>query len=142
MNKRLLVCACLLVVFVVGCGKGFVGLSGRITYSDTGEPLEKGTVALTNDLIMARGVIGADGKYVIGSFTAGDGLPPGTYKVYITDAVQLVGEPPKPGTPGPSKMPEIIPLIDRKYASPDTSGMTLEVTAKTKTFDFQVDRAK
>jgi len=145
MKKILLVCVVLLVV-AVGCGKGFVKLGGQVTYSDTGEPLEKGTVALTDGKIQARGILGKDGKFVIGSHAAGDGLPPGEYTVYITDAaiVQGLPEPPAPGSPPPTyrSPPKWIPLIHSKYNTPETSELTLTVTAKTKKFDIQVDRPK
>ena len=147
---------CLFIVVAIGCGKGFVGMSGRVTYSDTGEPLEKGTVAFTDGSILARGDIGKDGRYVIGSLAAGDGLPPGTYQVFIAGAVNALEETPlsapelpKPGERGPAGRgsmppvaPTLIPLIDQKYTTPQTSGLTLEVTSKTRTFDFTVDRAK
>jgi len=118
---------------VFGCGKGFVGLGGQVTYSDNGEPLECGTVSLTNGSIQARGEIGKDGKYVIGSLVARDGLPPGPYRVCVANAVKKLWD------PNDDFLTE--PLIDVKFTDPNTSGLTLNVDASTKNkFDFQVDR--
>jgi len=172
--------ACLFIA-VAGCGKGHVKMSGRVTYSDTGEPLELGTVSFTNGTIQARGVLDKDGKYVIGMLSAGDGLPPGTYNVYVANAYRreaFQGAPPADETSasiGPpitarmvdgvvtivepqrasggsrqrGSIPEhvrqqgfSVPLINPKFMDPATSGLTLTVNSKTKTFDFTVDRAK
>ena len=134
MKNILLIVVCLFgIVIVSGCGNGNVRL---VTYSDNGEPLEVGTVALTNGAIQARGEIGKDGKYVIGSLAAGDGLPPGEYKVYVAGAVKLLSEPKE------DEIVETAPLIDEKFTTPNTSGLTLNVDASTRKFDFQVDRAK
>jgi hypothetical protein len=39
-----------------------------------------------------------------------------------------------------SEEPILEELIDMKYGRPDTSGITVNVDASTKVFDFQVDR--
>lgn len=123
---------CLFTV-VTGCGNGFVGMKGRVTYSDNGEPLEAGTVTFTSEMFQARGDIEKDGNYVIGSLTDNDGLPPGTYTVYISNADSLSGS---------QENPVKTPLIDGKYASPKTSGLSVIVDGSTKKYDFTVDRKK
>ena len=123
----------LLVPITFGCGSGKVQLSGTVTYSDTGEPLEAGTVAFQTEKFFARGTLGTDGKYVVSSISANDGMLPGKYRVYISGAHRQIGETAE-GTP------IMEPLIEAKYELPETSGMTLEVDKNTKTFDIQVDR--
>ena len=148
-------CLCL-VIAGTGCS-GMVGLSGQVTYSDTGEPLEAGTVAFVSDRHQAMGTIGQDGRYVVGSLREADGLPPGRYRVFITDAIivtnseeleqaaELAAEQGTGGTAGGraiSIMPMIEHLIDPKFTSPDTSDLVVEVgTSRRNTFDIQVDRA-
>lgn len=126
--------AALILVPLFGCNSGQVGMGGRVTYSDTGEPLEAGTVSFTTPTFHARGEIQKDGKYTIGSFSEKDGLPPGKYQVYISGAVREEGR-------TPQGMPILVPLIDAKFTDPAKSGITCEVTAATKTLDIKVDRA-
>jgi len=120
---------------VVGCGGGKVGLRGKVTFSDDDSPLTVGTVCFETDTFIARGVLQGDGSYSMGSMSNSDGLPPGIYRVYVTGAVRA---PDNAG--GGMTMP--IPLIDSKFASGRSSGITAEITTSTKTFDFQVDRAR
>lgn len=133
--KKLQWIAVLLVILpLVGCGKGYVPMGGRVTYSDNGEPLEKGTVAFTQGVFQARGEIKEDGRYTIGSFEESDGLPKGTYQVSVgnsDDTVMLNID---------TNTYKTIYRIDDKFADPATSGLTVEVDRKTRTFDFQVDR--
>ncbi|MDR0611691.1 MAG: hypothetical protein LBG58_16405, partial [Planctomycetaceae bacterium] len=73
-----------------------------------------------------------DGTYVVGSISEKDGLPEGKYNVYIFGAVKLDGKT-KDG------MNMMIPLIDKKYSSPNTSGITVEVPVSGGKFNFQVE---
>ena len=124
----------LFVPIALGCGSGKVSLRGTVTYSDDGTPLEAGTVSFQADASFARGVINKDGTYTASSVSAKDGLPPGHYKVYISGANRQVGV-------AASGEPNLEPLIDKKYESPETSGLAVDVDRSTKTFDIQVDRA-
>jgi len=134
MNKIILLfIAFTLPLFLVGCSD-HVQLSGQVTYSDDGTPLEAGTVIFQTDTFQARGSIGAEGRYTLATLKEGDGLPPGKYTVYVNSAFR--GELP----PG-AAFPVQIELITPKYASPDTSGLEVDVDRSTRTFDFQVDRA-
>ncbi len=135
MKKTAGICIILALLFTsVGCPSGLVPMSGRVTYSDNGEPLETGTVSFTTSRFHARGTIKEDGRYTIGSYTEDDGLPPDTYQIYVSGAVRYEGED-KDGRP------IAVPLIDEKFTAPATSGLTLKVDGSTKTLDFQVDRA-
>lgn len=135
--KNLFYCLAIfsLVFLAGGCDNGQVNLGGTVTYLDTGEPLECGTVNFTTDSFQARGDIRAGGKYTAGSYKENDGLPPGTYKVYISGAQREEGQ-------DKGGMPVYVPLIDSKFENASTSGLELTVDAKTKTFDIKVDRAK
>ena len=113
----------LLVLSVCGCGEN-VPLKGKVTFSDDGSPLTRGTVIFVKENFQSRGVIQPDGTFNVTSVNPGDGLPPGTYKIGIVDAVDT----------------DVIPLIDPKHTSPDNSGLTLTVDSSTKSYDIKVDR--
>jgi len=131
---------------VWGCGSGNVGLSGKITFSDDGSPLTVGTVYLSSGAHLARGDINSDGTYQIGSLSQKDGLPPGTYRVYVSGAVKEDtaggGGGGMRGNMGGSMGANVVPLIDPKFTNANSSGIEVEVTPSLKTFDFQVDRAR
>ena len=138
-NMQRLCSFCFSIVFVVlfvGCGgSGNVPLSGKVTFSDDGSPLAMGTVVFLKDGHIARGRIEQDGTYAV-SFGEKSGLPPGTYQVYVASAEKVTEVPPDSGNYNYE------PQIDKKYESPETSELTLEVNAATKTYDIQVDRFK
>ena len=126
------------VLFVAGCGQPKV--TGTVTYTD-GTPLERGTVNFQTATHAAMGAIGENGRYTIGGVKAGDGVPSGTYKVFITGAmgidtsnVQTLQFGQGPGTTAP-----IIQLIDRRYERPETSGLTCDVKKST-VFNIEVKR--
>ena len=121
-----------LPLFLIGCSD-HVSLSGRVTYSDDGTPLETGTVFFEAETFQARGPIGADGKYTLATHRPGDGLPPGRYKVYVGGASRY-------DTRSDGSITQVM-LITYDYAGPDTLGLVVDVDRSTRTFDFQVDRA-
>ena len=136
MNRTFfLVVFLVLPLFLTGCSD-HVSISGRVTYSDDGSPLELGRVVFEPEkgIFHARGEIGADGKYSLSTNKPGDGLPPGKYRVYVDDTSRWVTNP--DGRSGIE-----IPLIETKHNYADTSGLVVDVDRKTKKFDFQVDRA-
>jgi hypothetical protein len=75
----------ILLLFVVGCGN--VPLSGRITFTDNGEPLTVGTICFVSGNQQATGKIDATGYYKV-KFGAKSGIPKGEYKVFIQEADQ------------------------------------------------------
>ena len=125
---------------IAGCGTNNVPFGGTVTFSDDGTPLEVGTVAFTNGVQQARGDLGPGGKFDLGFVKVSDGLPKGTYTVYITGAVKQEERVAANARPGEKFWTETR-LIAPKYNSPDTSGLTVTVDGTTRTFDIKVDRA-
>ena len=119
----------LALLMLAGCGDK-VGLGGKVTMED-GSPLGTGTVCFETDTYLARGTLKPDGSYVVGSLSEKDGLPAGTYRVYVSGAEKQIGQD-KEG------MPIFEPLIDEKFASGTTSGLTLTVPVAGGKFDFKV----
>ena len=123
----------LLLLIVAGCGGGKVGLSGKVVYSDDKSPVPMGVVCLETEKFLARGNIKPDGTFDVGSISEKDGLPPGTYRVYVSDARRIVGQD-KDGSDIYEQ------LIDPKYTAAATSGLTINITSSTKNFEIVVDR--
>jgi len=118
----LLVCSCL----IVGCGDR-VTVSGRITFPD-GEPLTEGSVVFESENYQAYSYIGADGSYSLGEVEPGDGIRPGEYKIRILAS-----------TGGGSDGAPLVNLVDSKYESTATSGLTCTVKGKM-TFGISVTK--
>ena len=120
------------LLVLAGCGDK-VPLKGKVVFSDDGSPLTAGRICLTTDTYFSRGEIKPDGTFVVGSEKATDGLPPGTYRVYIAGAEKLIGE---------DEMGKEVTesIIDPKYASAETSGIVVDVTPSTKSIEIIVDR--
>ncbi|MDR1494399.1 MAG: hypothetical protein LBT05_17020 [Planctomycetaceae bacterium] len=121
--KYLIIAVALLCT--AGCSRN-VALSGRVTFPD-GSPLTVGEVYFETDTFLSHGSIGKDGRYVLGSLSEKDGLPPGTYRVSIVDAEE------------PAGAMTYKSLIDEKYKDGKTSGLTCTVKGST-TFDITVTK--
>ena len=124
----------LLLLLLAGCS-GNVGLKGKVVFSDDQSPVPTGTVFFEKGGYLARAVIQPNGTFTVGSVKSKDGLPPGTYGVYITSAHQVVGK---------CELGIDIygTLIDEKYTKSSTSDISIDVTASTKYVEFIVDRYK
>jgi hypothetical protein len=122
-----------LVLFLccIGCSNK-IKVSGQVTFSDDGSPLTTGTVCFQTETFVARGNLQSDGTYHLSSVKEKDGLPPGTYRISVINAVEGLGEDEGTRTP----------LIDPKYNTGETSDLTFEVTNSNKRFNFTVDRYK
>lgn len=123
----------LVLLFVVGCGSGQVPLGGTVTFED-GTPLTVGSVCFASATVSVRGDIDSQGKYTVGTLTDKDGLPPGTYKVYISGATEET-PPQGGGLVGSTRL-----LIDSRYANEASTPLTLEVPAPNNRFDIAVPR--
>jgi len=106
---------------------------GKVVFSDDGSPVPIGTVCFETDTYFARGDLKPDGTFVVGSLKANDGLPSGKYRVYISGAQKSIGQD-KEG------MDIYASLIDEKFASGSTSGITIDVTSRKKYIEIKVDR--
>ncbi|WP_153556622.1 peptidase associated/transthyretin-like domain-containing protein [Roseimaritima sediminicola] len=116
---------------VLGCGPGGSEVSGTVLVGD--QPAPRGTVNLDGEEGSYRGGIGEDGTFTI------ENVPEGSYQVAVAgvldkapasgmgeDMYNQSGPPPKS-------------LIDPKYSSPTTSGLTLTVPSDT--YDLTLDQA-
>jgi hypothetical protein len=115
-----------------GCSNN-VGVSGKVTFPD-GKPLAVGTVVFTNsEGFFARAGIRSNGSYQMGRIKDGDGIPKGTYIVYLLDADTIEQ------SASPTGTPRYIPQVNKKYLNEATSGLSCDVKGKT-VFNFQVER--
>ena len=133
MKNSILLTVSLSLLVVAGCSGGKVGLSGKVVYSDDRSPVPTGEVYFETDSFLARGIIQPDGTFVVGSIGDRDGIPPGTYRVSVRGAQKAMGE-------DAEGMTIYEPLIDVKFTSAATSGITIDITASTQNFEVPVDR--
>ena len=126
------IAAVLVLLLCCGCSNK-VPLTGTVTFEHDSSPLTHGVVCFVKPGFLARGALDTDGTYKMSSTGINDGLPKGTYKVYLVGAelVSMDGG-------GNSTYSS---LVHNRYESADTSGLEFEVDGKTRRFDFQVERA-
>lgn len=124
----------LTVMAFCGCDSN-VKLGGKVSFPD-GSPLTTGTIFFSNDNFLARAFINPDGTFDVGSLSDKDGLPPGKYKVYIVNAVEVTGkrtvevtgaDPDVKNAPTTTEEDVLGPLIDEKYASRETTPLEIVV---------------
>ena len=115
---------------MLGCSNNQVGFSGKVVYSDTGEPVPLGEIQFTTPTFSARATIEKDGTFKTGSYKAADGLPPGTYSVAIVSLTIDAEDSLAPPTY----------LVDPKYGNPKTSGLSVTIESATRGHEFKVDR--
>jgi hypothetical protein len=106
-------------------------LTGKVVYSDNGEPVPLGEIHFTTPTFIARATIQPDGTFTTGSHKLNDGLPPGTYRIAITAVSADDSDPMDQGRL----------LIHPKYANADTSGLDITIESTTRNFVIKVDRA-
>ena len=137
MTRKLLLPFVLLgLIFITGCSDK-VHIGGKVTFSDDNSPVTFGTVEFSTPSFRTEGQIKSDGTYVIGTDTLTDGISKGTYGITVrVDEVTMIDQ------PDGSQTPSTRSLIDSKYHSVETSGLTFTVDGKTRKFDIPVDRAK
>ncbi|MDR1963058.1 MAG: hypothetical protein LBQ50_04720 [Planctomycetaceae bacterium] len=120
----------LLFVSFMGCGRGYVSFGGKVTFEEDGSPLTVGTVVFTTNTFQAEGAIHSDGTYRLGSLSEKDGLPPGTYKVFVIGAGNTIGE-------------KFISSIDPIFADRNTTPLICDVPTSGKSkFDFTVKKSR
>ncbi|MDR1965006.1 MAG: hypothetical protein LBQ50_14640 [Planctomycetaceae bacterium] len=123
------------LILFIGCNKGS-SVTGKVTFSD-GSPLTRGEVTFSTASFVAAGMIQPDGTYSIRANNMKEGIQLGMYSVTVK-AYEDAQENPD------GMMENLKPvksLIDTKYTSPTTSGLTCEVKGSM-TFDISVEPFK
>jgi hypothetical protein len=121
----------------IGCS-GKIKISGHVTFPD-GEALDFGEVCFTEGNKTFFGRVKEGGYYAPGEFKDGDGIPLGTYNVWLSRTIlsEMIFD--KHGNE--SDDVKQIERVDKKYTAPETSGLKFEVKrGGSKTFDFTVER--
>jgi hypothetical protein len=121
-----------LTLSVAGCGAGKHPVRGTVTLeNDT--PLTRGLVIFERvdggPPVTARGDIQADGRYELSTERAGDGVPPGRYKVAINPL-------------DTSDVPDELKALpfDVKYLNLSTSGLECEVKSGVNEYPIKLSR--
>jgi hypothetical protein len=132
-----LVLAALGILNLAGCNlNNRYPVHGQLVYEDNGEPVKELNgfdVTFTSDKLglSARGTVGADGTFDLGTNADRDGATPGEYVVILTQ---------------PHRRPERPfvgdPVVDLAYEEPDQSDLKAEVKAETNNFTFKLRRLK
>ena len=132
-------CAALLSIsLLAGCGPSgppVAVVKGKVTSG--GQPLTSGIIFYQseNGLLALTAEINAQGEYQMKTYDSA-GLPPGKYKVAVKPAaVNPTGAPPLAGE-ALTAVPVIDKSIPEKYHSPETSGLSADVTLEAKSYDF------
>ena len=141
MQKRasFFVVCCLVATFIAtGCGKAKV--TGKVYFADGTTQLKVGTVNFTDEKVLCKGEINREtGVFEMRTFKPGDGVPPGTYKVYITETISFgEGIESKSGDATYHRIGTSTSLISPKYSNPDESGLTVTVS-KSMTYNITLD---
>jgi len=146
MNKKILGWVVVAVVFCAAGCSNKVQVSGKVTFPD-GSPLTVGKVSFETESFVATGTLKEDGTYILGTDSERDGIPRGTYKVYVAGAMQQIGtQDMAVQTAGAGggmerstmEMPLFVPAVAPRFSKADTSGITCEVK-KSMTFNFEVE---
>tara|TARA_R110002095_G_scaffold1315_1_gene6971 strand:- start:418 stop:843 length:426 start_codon:yes stop_codon:yes gene_type:complete len=101
------------------------------TVTSDGQPLQEATVVFRSTGAEPRTAIGrtdARGNFVLRTFEDGDGAVRGQQKVSITKT-ETEKIPAGINLDEVDFQPKVTSLIPKKYGSPETSGLTAEVTA-------------
>ena len=117
---------------LAGCSDN-VAMKGKVVFSDDKSPVPVGTVSFETGTFLARGELNPDGTFTVGSLKSNDGLPVGTYRVAITNAVKVLSV-------RNESVVTAEPLINEQYANAGTSGITVDVTRSTTYVEIEVDR--
>lgn len=115
----------LVCVSFSGCGNGDVKIAGTASYSD-GTPLPHGIITISDDKSQYTGPV-KNGKFVMGGLAPGSGMPPGNYKVYVSNCIDESGK----------------NLVKDIYTTADKTPLTLEVVkGKTPPLELKFEKAK
>ncbi|WDI42907.1 hypothetical protein [Bremerella sp. P1] len=130
-SYRIVVACCCLLPLLIGCAESKSELKGKVTYKGT--PLNSGSILFQCEAgPVENAEIQGDGTYMI------SGLPKGKAKVSVQ-----VSAPPQPGPDGvitsePGTYEPNPVMIPQKYASVDSSGLTVDIQEAEQTFDIEL----
>lgn len=115
----------LAILAFAGCSPN-VSVKGKVSFED-GSPLDIGVIVFQSSTHVGKGRIASDGAFSVGSVKPNDGLPPGSYKVFIIEA----GRVPPGFVPDPeSDESGIVSLIDPRYCDPATTPIHYDIEKK------------
>jgi len=108
----LLICGCLGLVVLPGCGKGTCKVQGKVVYEDgqqAGNELEGYSVTFESeeDRVSASGLIGSDGTFEVGTFENADGAVAGRHRVAITPPMHERGREARLDSGSPPSEPDV-----------------------------------
>jgi hypothetical protein len=127
--------AALVAVVAAGCAPKTYPVQGKLTWAD-GSPaaeLAGAQVVFESAALKtgARGEVKADGGFLLSTYQADDGVPPGDYQVAVLEH--------RPSPDGKFLKP---PIMDPKFSSFATSGLTATVKSGPNPVTVAVGRAK
>ncbi|MCL2006253.1 MAG: hypothetical protein FWG73_08850 [Planctomycetaceae bacterium] len=133
-HRLITFCLILGIAMLSGCSDA-VQLRGTVTFED-GSPVGIGTVCFDSGSSIARGDLQSDGTYRLSTVNPGDGIPPGTYTVYLINTERGESVPRGDG----NFADVIVQTVDPKFTTRASSEITVTVDKSTRTFDFEVRR--
>ena len=123
----------LVALAAAGCGGKTYPVEGQVVYPDGTPAKELAGYVLSFDAherkVGGNAVVGADGGFVLGTFTDGDGAPPGTYRVALNPPI------------GDGYL-RAKSLLHPRYASPETSRIEVTVKPERNRVQITVERAR
>ncbi|MDO5553441.1 MAG: hypothetical protein Q4G68_06730 [Planctomycetia bacterium] len=125
---------CLFVMAVAGCGSQ-VRVSGKVVLKGTDQPIARGVIYFANDTNVAHGALNTEGEFRMSSKGQNDGLPAGTYTVYLTGTSEVDFSTTKKGM---TTITEKAAIAD-KYTKQSTSDIVVEVNSRSRHFVIEVD---
>ncbi|MDR0611424.1 MAG: hypothetical protein LBG58_15055 [Planctomycetaceae bacterium] len=138
-NKLILFFAGVLLLSLTGCSDN-IKVNGTVKYAD-GSALTTGTVIFGDGKKQFQGDVKNDGTFRIEGAKSGNGIPKGQYKVWLanTTIVEYQMKKNSNGEEVADKRVETV-HVSQQFNSPETSGLSANVDAAHKTFDFIVER--
>ncbi|MDR1140552.1 MAG: carboxypeptidase-like regulatory domain-containing protein [Planctomycetaceae bacterium] len=121
-------------LFTVICGcSDKIKISGNVTFTD-GKPVDFGLVVFESPKESFSGRLDQNGHYTIN-----EGIPAGTYKIWLSGTA-LLEEIPQKGNSEAFDTKTTV-RVASKYTNPNSTDLTFEAThSENKTFDFTVER--
>lgn len=114
-------------------------VAGKVTIRDAGHlaggqinffEIDEADPSGEGERVSAKGNIGLDGTFRMGTYQDDDGVPKGRFKVLVT--------PPRP--PNPENPPEVWPPFNVRYARYDKTPLEVTVVPGANRFDLELQR--